>query len=602
MTKNIRLLALALPIVFSLFFTACSDDNDSPTGPQSMTGHDPDNSTVVAVDRFSEAAATLMKRSENAGLPAPNAPINFDTGEPFITSGLGPDGEEIRYYNFDVQSSIPAPIYVLFRAGESAPVAGQLNIINVIPGDAGYNDFWQVHKVTVPVDYEANTVASVQEILDAGYMIDALDVIVNCPVVPDGSTAGMRYGNESAGLTRGWYKEQVVKYFSFEEHPLTASNSMVPVSDILVTFNTNPDQTGGGPASGFRTEMGTSQTHNVVQTLPGDAGYSPLWDVDVYDNMDFNEVHNWTTALGTNVLASGVALVNCPVVHVGNRHPVNPEYAPVVSVDRFSDQAAMLMRRSENPGLPGPNQPIDFDSGAPFITRGLGPNGMSVQYYNFDVQSTTPAPIYVLFRPGASTPVDGQLNIIDVLPGDPGYNDFWQVYKVTVPADYVANTITSADQIFAAGLTVESTTTVVNCPVVPDGSTAGMRIMTDTNGLVSGWKDGYVVKYFVFTEADLMATGGGMVPLSDIYVCFNINPDQTGGGPGSGFKTEDGSDQTHNVVETVPGDGGYSPLWDVNVYDNMDFANVMNISEATMAMILAEGVATVNCPIVSVEN
>jgi hypothetical protein len=601
--KNIRFLTLALPFLLSLTFIACSDDDDSPTGPSMMNGHDPDNAQIVAVDRFSDDAAALMKRSENPGLPAPNAPVNFDSGEPFITSGLGPDGEAVRYYNFDVQLSTPAPIYVLFREGESSPVDGQLNIVDVIPGDPGYNDFWQVHKVTVPTDYEANTVASLQEILDAGYSIEGLETIVNCPVVPDGSAASMRAGGESASLHRGWYKEMVVKYFTFEEHPLSiVGSNMVPISEILVSFNINPNQSGGGPASGFRAEMGTSQTHNVLQTLPGDASYSPLWDVDVYDNADFNQVHNWSTASASSILGTGVALVNCPVVFVGERRPVDPEFAPIVSVDRFSDQAAMLMRRSENPGLPGPDMPIDFDSGAPFITQGLSPAGTPVQYYNFDVQSTTPAPIYVLFRSGSDTPVEGQLNIIDVLPGDAGYNDFWQVNKVTVPSDYVANTITSADQIFAAGLTIEETTTVVNCPVVPDGSTADLRIMTDTNGLVSGWKDGYVVKYFVFTEAELSATGNGMVPLSDIYVCFNINPDQTGGGPGSGFKTENGTDQTHNVVETLPSHTGYSPLWDVNVYDNMDFANVMNLSDATMAMILGEGVATVNCPIVSVSN
>ena len=28
-----------------------------------------------------------------------------------------------------------------------------------------------------------------------------------------------------------------------------------------------------------------------------------------------------------------------------------------------------------------------------------------------------------------------------VIPGDPGYNDFWLVHKVIVPEDYVANTV-----------------------------------------------------------------------------------------------------------------------------------------------------------------
>jgi len=62
------------------------------------------------------------------------------------------------YYDFDVLSKVPARIFVLFRDGESMPVAGPLNILDVIPGDAGYNDFRIVNKVTVPAAYMANTI------------------------------------------------------------------------------------------------------------------------------------------------------------------------------------------------------------------------------------------------------------------------------------------------------------------------------------------------------------------------------------------------------------------------------------------------------------
>ena len=68
-----------------------------------------------------------------------------------------------------------------------------------------------------------------------------------------------------------------------------------------------------------------------------------------------------------------------------------------------------------------------------------------MRYYNFDVQGTAPAPLYVLYREGEEKPVEGQLDIIDTLPGEKDYNDFRQVWKVTVPKDYVANTITDAD-------------------------------------------------------------------------------------------------------------------------------------------------------------
>ena len=79
--------------------------------------------------------------------------------------------------------------------------------------------------------------------------------------------------------------------------------------------------------------------------------------------------------------------------------PLDPDTAPRVEVDRFSAQAAMLMVRTADNGLPGPNEPIDFDSGAPFVTPGFGPNGGVVRYYNFDVQSRTPAPILRVMSP-----------------------------------------------------------------------------------------------------------------------------------------------------------------------------------------------------------
>src|ERR1051325_6771456 len=116
--------------------------------------------------------------------------------------------------------------------------------------------------------------------------------------------------------------------------------------------------------------------------------------------------------------------------------PLDPDQAPIASVDRFSDKAAHLQLRTPDNHIPGPNQPVDFDSG-PFITQGLSPTtGKPVRYYNFDVQTTMPAPLYVLYHDGEDKPVPGQLVIIDTLPGEKGYNDFRQVWKVAVPADY----------------------------------------------------------------------------------------------------------------------------------------------------------------------
>jgi hypothetical protein len=272
----------------------------------------------------------------------------------------------------------------------------------------------------------------------------------------------------------------------------------------------------------------------------------------------------------------------------------------VAPVDRFSDAAAHLFRRSSNAALPGPNAPIALDEG-PFVTHGLGPSGMHVSYYNFDVQPARPAPLYAFFK-ADGTEVAGQLHVIDVVPGDAGYSDFWNVMRVTVPDDYIANSVTRAEQIAERGLPVEPTAMLVNCPVVPDGSTA--KLQSGASGpspLQRGWYRGAVVKYFTFAERALTVREDGTVPISDIYVTFNVNPDPKDptSGPPSGFVMEPHSLQVHNVVETVPEDLAYSPLWDVNVYDHAAFPDVRDLKTAAAAPLLVPSAALVNCPIVS---
>src|SRR5260221_7498529 len=121
--------------LFVLAFTSCKKDDTSAAVNNIETAE------KVSIDRFSSTAGNLMVRTPSNGLPSANSPVNFDQ-PPSITQVLGPAGQKVAYYNFDVRSTIPAPIYVLFREGEANPVAGHFNIADVLPGEAGDNDFW----------------------------------------------------------------------------------------------------------------------------------------------------------------------------------------------------------------------------------------------------------------------------------------------------------------------------------------------------------------------------------------------------------------------------------------------------------------------------
>lgn len=294
--------------VCMLVFSACKKDKHPAQVPR-----DPDTAENASIDRFSATAGHLQVRTATNGLPGPNQAVDFDK-DPFITTGLTPNGQSMQYYNFDVQPTTPAPIWV-FVKGNGQSVAGQLNVINVIPGEPGYNDFWQVYKVTVPDNYVANTITSYDELVASGYPVQKTNDLVNCPVVPKGSTATKRLNNADASLTRGWYKDKVVYYFNFFEKAITVNaNGMVPAIPIYVTFRINPNQPGGGPDSGFKTETGTAQTHNVIVAVPSDAGYTPLWTVKVYDNAAFGNVTNLMTAQQATILDPNAGAVNCPIV------------------------------------------------------------------------------------------------------------------------------------------------------------------------------------------------------------------------------------------------------------------------------------------------
>lgn len=315
MKPNAKLLGL---LAFSaLALASCKKEEDpvtpDPTPVTAGPAVDPSTAPRISVDRFSADAGTLMVRDGMNGLPLANAAINFDQA-PFITKGYGPAGQVTEYYNFDVMPTAAIPIWVFFTPGAAMPVPGQLNIIDKIPGDANYNDFWQVYKVNVPADYVANSVTSASEVAALGYTVEPQPVLVNCPVVPDGSTATKRLAGESNALVECWYRDKVGVYFSFMEHPLAPVGGAVPTSPIYVIFNINPDLPNGGPPSGFVVEPGTEQTHNVLATVPGQAAYSPLWRVSVINNTDFSAVSNLSSAQGANIMAMNVMNVNCPVV------------------------------------------------------------------------------------------------------------------------------------------------------------------------------------------------------------------------------------------------------------------------------------------------
>ena len=112
-----------------------------------------------------------------------------------------------------------------------------------------------------------------------------------------------------------------------------------------------------------------------------------------------------------------------------------------------------------------------------------------------------------------------------------------------------------------------------------------------------GWYEHTAVAYFEFGKTPLTAVGG-RISTSDIYVIY-VDPTASdlASGFASGFKTEpENPAQTHNVLATVPRDTGYTPLKDVNVISQVNFADVANLTNTTAFTSTQAGIS-VNYPV-----
>ena len=213
-------------------------------------------------------------------------------------------GVDVTYLDYGPELNVSLPILVFFQAAApDTPFAGQKNIIDTIPGQPGYSDFWRVHKVLVPTGYVANSIRSFEDAVKSGYTIQATNTIVNCPVV----NPNARIQGSSQTPTTGWYRGRDVFYF---DHGTNSPGKGFLVQDapIYAFFHTN-----GSAVAGQR---------NVIDVRPGETGYSDLWRVTIvivdttYSANTLKAASDILAAanMGTLTVQATNTFVNCPVV------------------------------------------------------------------------------------------------------------------------------------------------------------------------------------------------------------------------------------------------------------------------------------------------
>jgi hypothetical protein len=202
-------------------------------------------------------------------------------------------GKTIHYLDFGPIKLAPgnkvAPIWVVTNGTKA-----QYNIVDVVPGVDGYTPLWKVTMVTWKRGVAHRTLRSagaVMAAMRAGQVtLKHTSIVVNCPVL-----------GFSQKKTPGFAKGHAVSYLDLGAVKLRAGNKVAP---IWVVTN------------------GTSGQHNIVDTLPGDSDYTPLWAVRMV---------TWKDGISPRTLKSRSAVqaaldagdvtvkptsivVNCPVV------------------------------------------------------------------------------------------------------------------------------------------------------------------------------------------------------------------------------------------------------------------------------------------------
>jgi hypothetical protein len=212
-------------------------------------------------------------------------------------------------------------------------------------------------------------------------------------------------------VVTGFYRGRTVGYFDFGPIQLKPGNKLAPIWAV-----TN----------------GAAGQHNIIDTVPGQAGYSPLWQVQMVAfkqgvtpyllrskaDVDAAVSKGDATVTPTN------KVVNCPVLGFGQKR-----------IAGFS-------------------------------------GGKTIHYYDLGPVDVAPGnavvPLY-----SSTNGVPGQHNVTGstIAPGTTDYPPLWSIVDVTWKPGAHKRLLTSfaaIEQAKAAGeLTVHSTSLVVNCPLVP---------------------------------------------------------------------------------------------------------------------------------------
>jgi hypothetical protein len=212
-------------------------------------------------------------------------------------------------------------------------------------------------------------------------------------------------------VVSGFYSGRTITYYDFGPIKLKPGNKLAPLWAV----------TNGAPGQ-----------HNIVNTVPGQADYSPLWQINMVTFKTGTTPHllkskadvDAAAKAGEVTVTSTKTVVNCPVLGFGQK-----------KVAGYS-------------------------------------NGHLIHYLDLGPVKVAPgnavAPLFTVTNPVGAQ----QHNITEenIAPGQTKYPALWGIIKVTFNAGVKPHLLTSYAQVTkaqsAGQVTIAKTTLVVNCPVV----------------------------------------------------------------------------------------------------------------------------------------
>jgi hypothetical protein len=226
-------------------------------------------------------------------LVAALAPAAMAAGQKTPATAGFYDGKVIHYLDFGPIHLAPgnkvAPIWTVTNG-----VARQHNVVDVVPGEKAYTPLWRLTTVTFKRGAKKVLIKSadqVRALKRAGKItVKRTNTIVNCPVLGFGQAK-----------VAGYYKGQTIHYLDDGPVKLRPGNAVAPLWSV-----TN----------------GTADQHNVIDVVPGDKGYSPLWSINMVTWNPGAQKRTLTSAAdvkaaqdkGEVTVKASDLVVNCPVI------------------------------------------------------------------------------------------------------------------------------------------------------------------------------------------------------------------------------------------------------------------------------------------------